>query len=262
MCLIVMVLSISVVHAQQFSLGVRAGGMLTWPGFSDSDVKDSFGRKIKHGFNVGLLVGFPLKNNYEVIVEGGASQRGRILTFNDKTWENHLTMQMTDMSMLLRKSFKITVRKNIPIQVFINGGPEINYWFRSVNGFLQVDGGKKFEYEIHHGENPPQDGVRYMTLKNINTWLFSFSLGTGIKAPLRNNRYITTELRFISGHTFMGKKDSAFINGMLWGSGNMQDTFETNLKTLSLSIAYTINIDVKESRKGKSTIKDPSKRRR
>src|SRR5688572_3364359 len=70
-------------EAQKYSFGLRAGGMLSWPGFADSDVKDTFGRKLKPGFNVGLFVGFPMKENYEVLIEAGASQRGRILTFND-----------------------------------------------------------------------------------------------------------------------------------------------------------------------------------
>ena len=245
--------------AQKYSLGVKAGGMLTWPGFADSDVKDTFGRKLQPGFNVGVFVGFPLKKDFEVLIEGGASQRGRILTFNDGTWANHLKMQMADMSLLLRKYFKFQLKKDVPVEAFVNLGPEINYWFRS-KGYLQVNDGKKYHYEVHYGATPPNDGERYLTLQHTNHWLFSISLGTGMKAPLRNHHFVTTELRFTSGHTFMGKKDSAFMEGLIWGDGGMQDTFQTNLKTLSISLAYSISKDVIEGRKGKSTIKKKLRR--
>jgi hypothetical protein len=240
---------------QQYNFGLKAGGMLTWPGFADSDVKDTFGRKLKPGFNAALFVGFPMKRDCEVLIEAGASQRGRILTFNDGTWANHLTMQMADMSMMLRKYFKFQFSKNVPIEAFVNIGPEISYWFRSTNGFLQINEGKKYPYEVYLGADPPNDGERYLTLQHTNQWLFSIALGAGVKAPLRNNRFITTEFRFISGHTYLGRENSAFMEGIIWGDGGMQDTFQTNMKTISLSVAYSISKNVIESRKGKSTIK-------
>jgi hypothetical protein len=254
-------LSSGKVEAQKYSFGLRAGGMLSWPGFADADVKDTFGRKLKPGYNVGLFVGFPMKKNYEVLIEGGASQRGRILTFNDGTWANHLTMQMTDMGMQLRRYFKFQLTKNVPIEAFVNIGPEINYWFNS-KGYVQVKEGPKYHYKIHYGATAPNNGDRYMTLQHTNHWLFSLSVGAGVRAPLRNNHFLSTEFRFISGHTFMGKKDSAFMEGFIWGDGGMQDTFQTNLKTISLSVSYTISKDVIESRKGKSTLKKKLKRGR
>lgn len=244
-------------EAQKYSFGLRAGGMLSWPGFADSDVKDTFGRKLKPGYNVGLFVGFPMKKNYEVLIEAGASQRGRILTFNDGTWANHLTMQMTDMGMQLRRYFKIQLTKNVPIEAFVNIGPEVNYWFKS-KGYITVNDGPKYHYKIHYGATPPNNGERYMTLQHTNHWLFSLSIGTGFRAPLRNGHFFSTEFRFISGHTFMGRKDSAFFDWLI----GVEDTFQTNLKTMSLSVAYTISKDVIESRKGKSTIKKKLRRGR
>ena len=259
--LFVLAFSFTPSAGQKFSIGLRAGGMLTYPGFASSDVKDTFGRKLKPGFNAGIFIGFPMKKNYEVIIEGGASQRGRILTFNDGVWANHLTMRMTDMGMLLRKYFKFHLSENVPIEAFVNLGPEINYWFSS-KGFLQINYGIKFPYEIYYGATPPNDGERYMTLQHTNRWLFSLSIGGGVKAPLHNNHYVALDFRFISGHTFMGRKDSAFMEGVIWGDGGMQDTFQTNLKTLSVSVAYSISKDVIESRKGKSTIKKRLKGKR
>ena len=88
-----------------------------------------------------------------------------------------------------------------------------------------------------------------MHVKDVNRWLFGLVAGAGVKAPLLKGQHITTELRFVSGHTFLGKKDSSHIEILTF-----QDTMKTNLKSLCLNISYTIDLDIQEGRKGKSTL--------
>lgn len=248
--------------AQKFSLGVKGGASLTWPGFGDKEAKDVFNRKLKPGYHAGFIIGFPLKDNYNLILEGGASRKGRIITFNESPeWENNMSMYMTDMSMLLRRSFRFMLRKDTPAEGFINIGPEINYWLNS-SGYVRATDGPKYKYDVVFGEdaNPDVGGDYTLSLQRVNRWLFSLGVGVGLKAPLGNNRFITTELRFLSGHTYLGKSDSAWMERFIWGDGGMQDTMKTNLKTVSLNVAYTVDIDLKEKRKGKSTIKKKLKK--
>jgi hypothetical protein len=242
-------------YAQKYSIGLKAGASLTWPGFGDPEAKDIFSRRLKPGFQVGFLIGFPLRKNYDLLLEGGYSQRGRILTFNnDNAWKNEMTMTMTDMSMMLRRSFTFMFKENTPVDAFVNIGPEINYWL-SAKGFVRVTDGPKYKYDVVFDEVAPEDGERYMTISEANRWLFSLGIGFGFKAPLHRRQHLTTEFRFLSGHTFLGKQNSAFMDGFIWGDGNMQDTMRTNLKTMSVTLAYTLDFDVVESRKGKSNIK-------
>ncbi len=248
--------------AQKFTLGLKGGASFTWPGFGDKEGRDVFNRRIKPGYHAGFVVGFPLKNNYEVLLEGGASRKGRIVTFNDNPkWENNMSMYMTDMSMMLRRSFRFMLKKDTPAEGFINIGPEINYWFNS-SGFVRVTDGPKYKYDVVFGADADPDvGGNYtLSLQQVNRWLFSLGVGVGLKAPLGNSRFITTELRFLSGHTFLGKSESAWMDRFIWGDGGMQDTMKTNLKTVALNISYTIDIDLKEKNKGKSTIKKKLKK--
>lgn len=248
--------------AQKFTLGVKAGGSLTWPGFGEQEDRDTFDWRFKPGFNAAVLVGFPLSNNYGLYLEAGASQKGRTLTFNEQTgWKNSMTMRMTDMSMWLRKSYKFLLKKDTPSEWFWSIGPEINYWLSS-DGYVQVQDGKKFPYEVVFSLNSegatPEKSI--MTMKDYNRWLFSLGVGVGLKAPLTPKKFITTELRFISGHTFLGTQNSSYMEGFIWGDGNMQDTMKTNLKTIQLSVAYTVDFDKVDRRKGKSTIKKKLKK--
>jgi hypothetical protein len=240
------------VSAQKFSLGVRAGASVTWPGFGDKEAKDEFSRGFKPGYHGGLFISFPLKNHYEVVIEGGASQKGRIIRFNDSQWRNNLTLYMADMGMQLRKSFTFRLKKNTPADAFISVGPEINYWFHA-KGKIVVEG-KDYPYAIKVDEESTSD-YHNMYLNDVNRWLFGLGIGFGMKAPLGPNQSISTEFRFGSGHTFLGKKESSHIEIL-----GFADTFKTNLKTLSVSVAYSFDFDRIERRKGKSNIKKRMKR--
>jgi hypothetical protein len=260
--LLFILISTSQGMGQKFALGVKAGASLTLPGFGEEEDKETFDRLVKPGFNAAVLIGFPLKNNYSLYIEAGASQKGRILTFNNNnSWKNNMTMRMTDMSMWLRKSYKFTLRKDTPGEFFWSIGPEINYWLSST-GFVQVEDGMKFNYEVVFGNHPegatPESSI--MTLENYNRWLFSLGAGVGLKAPITTKKFITVELRLLSGHTFLGKQDSSNMEGYIWGEDNMQDTMKTNLKSLTFTVAYTIDFDKVDRRKGKSTIKKKLKK--
>jgi hypothetical protein len=240
------------VFAQKYSIGVRAGGSVTWPGFGDKEAKEEFSRGFKFGYHAGILITFPLKDQFDLVLEGGASQKGRVLKFNDGEWRNNLTMRMADMGMHLRKNFTFMLKKDTPADAFVNLGPDINYWYGS-EGKLVVNE-KEYSYGIAFNEEPTSD-YKTMYLNNVNQWIFGLAIGVGLKAPLGKNRFITTELRFVSGHTFLGKKETSYIEIL-----GFQDTFKTNLKTLSLSVAYSIDFDVKQRRMGKSNIKKKLKR--
>jgi hypothetical protein len=250
-------------HGQKFSVGVRGGALINWAGFGDKEDKDIYSRKIKPGFAGGIFISFPLRDKWNLIVEGGYSQRGRRLLFNDNSWENNTTYKFVDMSMLLRRSFKFHIKENIPVEAFVNLGPEINYWM-SAKGFLRVGGsdGRKFKYDVVFDDVKSGGDLTTVHLSEMNRWLFSLSLGVGFKAPIRKNQHLFTELRFISGHTFLGSKESTYLAGMLRGEGNFQDTQRTNLKAISFSLGYAFDLDVIESRKGKSTLKKTIKRNR
>src|SRR5690606_19292837 len=139
--LLLVVGTVGAAYGQKFTLGVKAKGSLTWAGFRDKEAKDTFGSRMKPGVGAAILIGFPLKDKYDLMLEGGVAQSGRILTFNDKpVWQNNLTMRTADMGMILRRNFEFMLRKDTPAKGFVGLGPEISYWINS-NGFITVTDG-------------------------------------------------------------------------------------------------------------------------
>ena len=74
--------------------------------------------------------------------------------------------------------------------------------------------------------------------------------GVGFEAPMKRNQHISFELRFVSGHTYLGEKNSAYIEIL----GFEDTSLKQNLKTLQFAVAYTFDFDLKAGKKGKSTI--------
>jgi len=222
--------------------------LITLANFGDKDDKDEFSHEPKLGYYIAGLVSFPLKKNYSFQTEFGFSQKGRIIKFNNDTWENDATYFFGDAAMMLRRSFPLHFGRNIPSTWFVNIGPHISYW---IDGKGTVESGGSYSYDLVYAPmptSPDAPDFDKMYLTNINRWLFGLDIGVGFNAPLRNKKKISTELRFTSGHTFFGQKNSA-ANRTL----GFTDNLRSNEKVLSLTVAYVIDVNVKDNRKGKST---------
>ncbi len=252
------------VRAQEFSLGVKAGPIVSISVIADKFDREAFSQRLKLGYGGGGLISFPLKDNYYFVVEGGLSQRGRKILSNDDTWTNISTYYFADASMLLRKAFPFQLKQNIPSKWFVNVGPHISYW---MGGKGKIGTTKLQEYTIVFEPmpvQPPGTGADFdkMYYSDINRWLFGVDIGVGFVAPLKRKQKIMMEMRFTSGHTFYGNTNSA-----QWRTLGFSDNLRSNEKFLTISAAYIFEFNLKEGKMGKST-KDkemkrkPVKRRR
>jgi hypothetical protein len=241
-------------HGQKFTLGLKAGGLINWAGFGDKDQKDTFATKITYGYTAGFQIGFPLKKDFTFLAEGAFTRKGRSLTFNDNRWENKSVYHFAEATMLLRKSYHFQLRKNVPSEWFFVLGPEVSYWINSRGRIIVSKPGYPYAGIF---DKAPDGNFNNMYYNDVNRYLFSLVVGIGFKAPLKSNQHICADLRFVSGHTFLGKRNSSHIEIL-----GFEDTLLTNLKSVNLTVTYSFDFDVKESRKGKSTLKKSLKRTR
>src|SRR5688572_11469791 len=119
------VTTLSGAFAQKFSLGVKGGPLVVWTEYGDKEDGNGTENKPKFGFYGAGFINFPLKNNYDCVIEGGFSQKGRKVEFEGKI--NYATYYFVDAALLLRKSFKFYLGKNVPSTWFFNVGPHISY---------------------------------------------------------------------------------------------------------------------------------------
>lgn len=239
---------------QSYSLGVKAGVSLNWAAFGDRMQKDTFATRLMPGYTAGVTVGFPMKNDFDFLAEASFTQKGRRLKFNEKTWENRSVYHMVEATMLLRRHFHFYLEKNVPSEWFFTIGPEVSYWLAS-RGKIIAEESPGARYDVVF-DAPPDGALGTMYYNDVNRWLFGLIVGVGFKAPLLPNQHIATELRFHSGHTYLGTRSSSSIAIL-----GYDDTMLTNLKAISIVATYTFDFNVQESRKGKSTIRKRMKRR-
>ena len=142
--------------------------------------------------------------------------------------------------------------KNVPGHWFLSAGPEVAYWMNSKGYFYSYK--PDIQYTVVFNQQP--DGqLDKMYLNQINRWLWGIVMSAGVNAPLRGHQKIAAELRFVSGHTYLGHRKSSTFADI-----NFLDTQLTNMKSLNIVITYFWDFDVKASRMGKSTLKKKLRR--
>jgi hypothetical protein len=243
-------------QAQKFSLGAKGGLLLTYPNFADPVDHQNTTSLIKPGFSLGGLISFPLKNKYSFVTEAGFSQQGRSVKFtNIGTHYNISTYYFADLSMALRRTFRLKIKENVATNWFLNIGPNINYWL-SGNGRIETDNGITQKYTIVFDKTP---GIEYnkMYMNNVNRWLFGLNVGAGFTATTRKNQKIVTEFRVTWGQTYLGKSNSASLNLPVFQTE--QQSMKFNLKVINVSVAYIFDKDLRKAKKGKSDLKKKMK---
>ncbi|HEY6436995.1 MAG TPA: porin family protein, partial [Ignavibacteriaceae bacterium] len=240
-------------YSQKLVIGFKAGASLSKSRFADKDDNNEFTNLWKPGLLFGAIsANLPVKKNFSFLSEVGFSQRGRKIEFNEGTWLNNSSYQFIDGSLLLRKSFPLNWSRNQIGSWFINIGPKISYWI-SGHGKIIADG-ESTDYTIkfqNQPENPVAPDFYTMYLSDVNRWLLGIDFGIGVDAPSLALEKFTFELRFTSGQTYYGEKNSAY-----YPAPEFSDNLLANEKMISLSVHYSLNRDSKEGKQGKSTKND------
>lgn len=238
----------NVLFGQNFSLGVKAGPLVLWSPYGDKDDAVGFENKPKYGYYLAGIINFPLKNDYTCVIEGGFSQKGRHV--ETAGMFNNGTYYFIDAALLLRKSFKFNLGKNVPATGFFNIGPHISYWLGG-EGTIGSVGSDGSDYKIKFVDSLNSDDFKFKTMYMVdaNRWLFGADIGLGMTAPIKKTQRVLVELRFTWGHTFYGTRETAYYNWVQFVDYNMR----ANEKVLSLTAAYIFDFDLRASKKGHST---------
>lgn len=239
----------------QYSLGICGGPNITYSTYGNRETHKRFRPGAVVGYSVGAFVKFPLKDRYSFITELSYAQKGRSTNFNDN-WNNRTVFHFVDAAMALRKSFKVKLKENLPLNVFIGAGPNIEY-ILNARGRIKVTPGGQSKYDVVFNGTPDSDFSNNYYV-DANRWLFGLDLRAGGDAPLLRNQRIYVELRFTWGQTFLGKKNSVSYLEII----GFEDDLKFNMKTLNLVAYYAFDFDMKRSRMGKSTKEKEVKRKR
>ena len=234
-------------QSQEFFLGVKAGIQGYTMAFGDSDLKDTYSKALKGGYSGGILINFPLPIDFSLASELNYSVKGRKIRFNNDEWTNNAKYTFIEVPVLLRKFFDVN-GLSYKAKWFLNMGPHFSYWSGG-KGRIETNG-PGLDYSLEFTDDAAFD-LTTMYLTDVNRYIFGMDLGIGFMAYILENQRFFVEARFTYGHTYLGQADSAnlYILGF-------EDDLRNNYRTLNLSFGYAIHLDVRDTRKGKSTAKN------
>ena len=246
---------------ERFLWGLRAGINVTTPHFDDDAAQESLNSLSTVGWTVGTVAQFKLTSRYAFQAEVGYSRKTSRFTFDADGSENRMDMDFLDMSLLLRRRFPVEWGKNIHSDLFIGVGPNINYWMGASGSITTFSGTTDYTVVI---DGVPDGNYNNLYLNGVNQWLIGIDLGVGINAPITPHQKIFIEFRASLGQTNLGKSSStSFINLVGFPGSTLQENLLLqNLKTFSITAAYTFSFNYLESKMGHSTKEKMIKKRK
>lgn len=252
---------------ERFLWGFRGGINITTPHFEDPDARKQLDAQTNLGWTIGTVAQFKLTNRYAFQAELGYTRKTSSFIFNGGDGTNTMGMDFLDMSLLLRRRFMFEWGKSIHSDIFIGVGPNINYWLGAQGKITTAAGDTEYTIVM---DGTPDANYNNMYLNGVNRWLFGIDLGVGINAPISQHQKIFIEFRASLGQTNLGSPSSTtFINLVGFGGSAFQENLlKANLKTFSITAAYTFSTNYLESKMGKSNKanmvkkRKPAKRRR
>ena len=147
--------------------------------FGDKDLKDTYSRAFKGGYNAGIVINFPLPADFGLASEFNYSVKGRKVRFNSDEWTNNGTYTFFEVPILLRKFFTI---QGLPYSAkwFVNVGPHISYWAGG-KGKIETNG-PGLDYDIQFADSAAFD-LTTMYMVDANRYIFGMDVGIGIDHP-------------------------------------------------------------------------------
>ena len=233
--------------AQKFSFGPLVGVHAYKVAFHHDDEQNNFESKIKQGYRGGAYIEFPLENDFSWAAEGYYARKGRKVAYYGESIVNDAAYNFFEISVLLRKKYSLSIAEGIPGKLFFNVGPNINYW---INGKGKLDSNVDLDYEVKFKESDGNIMVNAIT--DANRWLFGLEIGAGLETRVYDTQFFQFEFRFTYGQTYLGDKDSSEIPILAF-----QDSLRSNYRVLCFIVRYGLDVDLRNAKKGKSTLKKP-----
>lgn len=256
---ILMALICQLAHAQ-FWFGPRIGANRTSFIYQSSTyLEDSFKVAPSYNYEIGAVMIYQASDMFsvhsELFYEGVKKELENRPEYNvevSSSTKNHFL----SIPIMFRAAFG-----REPVHFFVNGGTKIRYWLAG-DGHIVTEGSDLFSGDytydrIDFGEETGDPENNVFAVPDANRLQFALIAGAGAYLDLAIGGRLLVDFRYTFGHSNMG-----FDNNPDFFFTDYTERFSYRNNTMTLSVCYLFEYDVKLQSKGMSTIKDSNRRKK
>jgi hypothetical protein len=245
-------------------IGPVAGGQYSWTSFSDKDYKDYYKVNGVWGFHAGAQVSFRVHKRFFLHTSLLYSQKGKVLkgkgNFDLLPAEYHLTKltakyNYLELPIIYTVEFRKVSKSGKLFKWYLGAGPNLSYWLNG-KGTIEnqetdepSDGGVQ-KYKVVFHKNPGDVSPGEMVVQSPNRFQFGVNVMAGLVfEPLPKQEFMLS-LRYEFGHTNLSQDSQGTFYSTLY-----KDNMQIRNEGLRISLAYLLDTNVEQRKKGRSTIK-------
>lgn len=250
----------------QVLIGPVVGGQVSFARFDDKGNYDLYKTKPYLGFHAGASISFRVRKSFFLQTSILYSQKGKRMDGKeDQDFSNSARYRYVDMPILYNKEYKFRFRENHYYKVQFGVGPLISYWLggkgKLKSSELNENGinppNYDLPYHITFGKNPEDVTKGQMNIQDPNRIQLGLNLSAGlILEPVGTDKYVH-KFAITGGYSFGHSLLSTDSKGDfgLGGQLSYKEDLRVRMQTVTLSVAYFIDLKTEDRKKGKSTSK-------
>jgi hypothetical protein len=253
----------------QILVGPVAGGQFNWMVFDDQDYKEDYNLKPQLNYHVGGSIAFRAQKRFFLHTSFLYTQKGKSLESTDNAGTtNNMKLKYLDVPILYTAEFKAKLGREKVFKWYFGVGPTVSYWLGGkgvlVHGDLNENGinppNYDLSYKITFKKDPETVQPNEMNVVEPNRIQLGLNASAGLIFEPVDKHRVMVNLRYSFGQSFLSKEgDGQFgLPGILF----YEDELQVRSRELILSAHYFIDLKTSERKKGKSTLKVKSSKKK
>jgi hypothetical protein len=237
----------------QILVGPIAGGNYSWTSFHDKDLKDAYSMNPVAGFHAGGHLAFKVRKRFFLHTSLLYASKGRILKGElDTKLRNAARYNYIDMPISYTVDFKGKIGKSKEFKYFLGIGPNVSYWLsgrgKLYNSDLEENNLEELTYKIVFKKAPEDLAPDEMNVADPNRFQLGLNFMAGLVLEPAPRQRIMVSIRYELGHSYLAKSNGVFRDILF------QDPLQSRNQGFRVSLAYLVDLNVEERKKGKSNI--------
>jgi hypothetical protein len=248
-------LSFANLSPAQILVGPVAGGQYSWISYDDEEDKDRYKVKPVSGFHAGATLSFLVRKRFFLHSSILYSTKGKVIEGReDKLLKNEVQYRYIDVPILYTVDFRAKIGRIKEFKYYFGIGPNISYWLGGKGKFFdtnlsELGLSEDRKYKIVFNKSPEDTKPNEMSVEDVNRLQLGLNLAAGaVFEPFGYHKIMFT-IRYELGHSFLSRTSHG-----TFADSYHQDVLRSRNQGFRISLAYLVDLQVKDRKRGKSTI--------